>query len=226
MPSNGSSRHPLFGKKVLITAGPTREYWDPVRFLTNASSGLMGLAIAQEAQRLGARVTVVLGPVDSAVAAQFRHPLKTIPVVTALDMDAAVQKLVRSSDVFISAAAVADFRPANRQAHKIKKGVASPTLKLLRNPDILAKVARLSSRRPAVVVGFALETQQVEKRAHDKLERKRLDWIVANHATNIGQRSGAVALLHRSGIIKRFRRASKPNLAHQLWKALLSAQGM
>lgn len=165
---------PLAGRKVVVTAGPTREALDPVRYLTNRSSGKMGYAVAAAAARAGAEVVLVSGPVDLAAPAGAR----VLPVETAAEMRAAVQAEVGDAAVFVAAAAVADYRPARPAAQKIKKQAGELKLELLRNPDILAEVAAMTPR--PFVVGFAAETENVEANARTKLEGKRLDMIAAN----------------------------------------------
>jgi phosphopantothenoylcysteine decarboxylase/phosphopantothenate--cysteine ligase len=166
----------LAGRRVLITAGPTFEDLDPVRYLGNRSSGRMGYAIAAAARAQGADVTLVSGPVTLATPAGVRR----IDVRSAAQMHAAVFDALPGQDLFIATAAVADFRPRERQASKIKKqpGTTGLTLELELNPDILAEVAARTSR--PFVVGFAAETDEVERYARDKLARKKLDMIAAN----------------------------------------------
>jgi phosphopantothenoylcysteine decarboxylase/phosphopantothenate--cysteine ligase len=164
------------GKKLLITAGPTFEDLDPVRFIGNRSSGKMGFAIAQVAAEWGAEVTLISGPVSLPTP-----PLvKRIDVRSALQMFEAVQQHYAQADVMIGAAAVADFRVENAAEHKIKKSADSETLQLtlVKNPDIIAWVAQQSNK--PFVVGFAAETQNVLEYAQDKLQRKGLDMICAN----------------------------------------------
>jgi phosphopantothenoylcysteine decarboxylase / phosphopantothenate---cysteine ligase len=211
---------PIKGLKVLITAGPTREYWDPVRFITNASSGNMGIALAQEASRLGAEVTLIVGP----VANQPRpaDEMKIVPVVSAADMDRAVEENLLDTQIFIGAAAVSDYRPVSTARTKIKDGAPSVTLKLVRNPDIIAKVARRVPERPAIVIGFALETHDLLKFAEEKMKRKGLDWIVANSDSNIGKRSGSATLLSRWGERLPLGKMSKVRMASKIWEALLT----
>ena len=164
----------LAGQRVVVTAGPTREALDPVRYLTNRSSGKMGYAVAAAAARAGADVVLVSGPVDLPPPAGVR----VVPVDTAAAMRAAVQAALPGAAVFVAAAAVADYRPAEPAPQKIKKGAAEMALRLVRNPDILAEVAAASPR--PFVVGFAAETESVEANARAKLEGKRLDLIAAN----------------------------------------------
>jgi phosphopantothenoylcysteine decarboxylase/phosphopantothenate--cysteine ligase len=164
----------LAGRKVLVTAGPTRERIDPVRFITNRSSGKMGYAVAEAARDAGAEVVIVSGPVNVPTPAGVRR----IDVETAEQMMDAVRSEIAGTDIFIAAAAVSDYRPVQAAAEKIKKTSDSLMLALSRTTDILATVAA-STPRP-FVVGFAAETQNVERNALAKLEGKRLDMIAAN----------------------------------------------
>ena len=166
----------LAGKRVLITAGPTVEDLDPVRYLGNRSSGRLGYAVATAAHAQGAQVTLVSGPVNLVTPAGVRR----IDVRCAEDMRRAVFAELAGQDVFIAAAAVADFRARERREQKIKKqpGATGLTLELELNPDILAEVAAQPVR--PYVVGFAAETHEVERYARDKLQRKKLDMIAAN----------------------------------------------
>lgn len=174
-------RSVLAGKRLLLTAGPTFEDLDPVRYLGNRSSGRMGYAIAAQAQQLGMHVTLVSGPVSLPTPAGVRR----ISVRSAEQMHAAVMTHVPQADVFIATAAVADFRPQARSDSKIKKrGDGGLTLELVQNSDILAQVAARQER--PFVVGFAAETHDVERYARDKLERKRLDMIAANRVGEEG----------------------------------------
>jgi phosphopantothenoylcysteine decarboxylase/phosphopantothenate--cysteine ligase len=167
----------LAGCRVVITAGPTREAIDPVRFISNHSSGKMGFAIAQAASELGASVTLISGPVQLATPAGVRR----IDVITAQDMYQAALGEAVSHDIFIGCAAVADYRVEHIAEQKIKKTDDSDAmqLRLVKNPDIIASVAALTSNRP-FTVGFAAETQQVEQYARAKLAKKNLDLICAN----------------------------------------------
>lgn len=171
---------PLAGLRLLITAGPTYEDLDPVRFLGNRSSGRMGFAIAQAAAGMGAEVTLVAGPVRLPTPAGVRR----IDVRSAADMHAAVFANLDAQDIFIASAAVADYRPETVAEHKIKKGAGDLHLTLVRTRDILAEVAARSPR--PFVVGFAAETDDVERYARGKLENKRLDLIAANRVGSEG----------------------------------------
>jgi phosphopantothenoylcysteine decarboxylase/phosphopantothenate--cysteine ligase len=164
----------LVGRKVLITAGPTRERIDPVRFITNRSSGKMGFAVAEAAREAGAEVVLVSGPVNVATPPGVRR----VDVETAEQMMNAVDEHLAGTDIFIAAAAVSDYRPVQCASEKIKKTSESLTLALSRTTDILATVAARTPR--PFVVGFAAETQNVERNALAKLEGKRLDMIAAN----------------------------------------------
>ncbi len=174
---------PLQGKEVLITAGPTYEKIDPVRFIGNFSSGKMGYALANEAARRGARVTLVSGPTD-------RLPLdgtvRRVEVTSAREMLAEAQKAWETADIAILAAAVADYRPAREFAHKIKRETdCVESLELVQNPDIAATLG--AAKRPGQqLVGFALETDRPLEHAADKLRRKRLDMIVTNSLADEG----------------------------------------
>ncbi len=172
----------LKGKTFLITAGPTREPLDPVRFLSNRSSGKMGQALAAEALVRGARVVLVSGP-----TALFPPcGAETRPVETAAEMLAEVRKEFGPADVVIMAAAVADFRPAAPAAQKIKKRAATRSVELAPTEDILGALGREPSRKDKLLVGFAAETEDVEANARRKLEEKGLDLIVANDVSRPG----------------------------------------
>ncbi len=165
---------PLAGVRVLLTAGPTREPLDPVRYLGNRSSGRMGYALANVLCDLGAQVILVSGPTELPAP----PVVELVSVETAAEMHAAVMGRTTACDLFVATAAVADYRPASPAAHKIKKDAAELSLRLIRNPDILAQVAALPN--PPFTVGFAAETREVERAARDKLTSKGLDMIAAN----------------------------------------------
>ncbi len=204
----------LDGVSLLLTAGPTREVIDPVRYISNRSSGKMGYALAQAATREGAEVTLVSGPVALAPPAVARF----IAVETADEMFNAVMQHAAQSDIFIACAAVSDYRVDEVAAHKIKKESDTLTLKLVRNPDILATVSALESGRP-FCVGFAAETRQMEEYARDKLEQKKLDLIAANLVG--GEGSGFESEQNRLEVFWKdgrheIERASKAEVAKQL----------
>jgi phosphopantothenoylcysteine decarboxylase/phosphopantothenate--cysteine ligase len=171
----------LLNKKVLITAGPTQEAIDPVRFLTNRSSGKMGYAIAKAAALEGADVTLILGPVSLSIA----PAIKRVDVSSAKQMHEAVMQHIEKNDVFISAAAVADYYVSNISKSKIKKSEKFMSITLERTPDILSSVTSLKKR--PVVVGFAAETDDVIENAKHKLREKNLDMVVANE---VGEKKG------------------------------------
>ncbi len=191
---------PLAGKKAVVTAGPTREALDPVRYISNHSSGKQGYAIATALSRLGADVTLVSGP----TALPKPAGVNFVQVETALEMLDAV-KANLPSDIFISVAAVADWRPADRADKKIKakttkNGLGS--ISLVENPDILKTISHLKGKRPKLVIGFAAETNDVEQHAQGKLERKGCDWIVANDVSGdvMGGSENEITLIKRDGI--------------------------
>jgi phosphopantothenoylcysteine decarboxylase/phosphopantothenate--cysteine ligase len=165
---------PLAGKKLLLTAGPTREAIDPVRYISNHSSGKMGFALAKAATELGAEVTLISGPVNLATP----DKVKRINIESAQQMLDAVMENLAEQDIFIGCAAVADYRLADVAKEKIKKSAENMQLALIRNPDILATVAQQNPR--PFTVGFAAETNDVEQYARGKLQRKNLDMIAAN----------------------------------------------
>jgi phosphopantothenoylcysteine decarboxylase / phosphopantothenate---cysteine ligase len=173
-------RHDLEGQTVLVTAGPTCEDLDPVRFLTNRSSGKMGYALAEAAQRRGASVVLVSGPTDRKVP----EGVDWVPVRSTEEMRRTVRERAGKANIVIMAAAVADYRPAAAQQSKMKRGEGNVTLELEPTPDILAELAREKGSR--ILVGFAAETDRVAENARGKLERKGADIIVANDVTQEG----------------------------------------
>jgi phosphopantothenoylcysteine decarboxylase/phosphopantothenate--cysteine ligase len=202
---------------VLITSGPTREYLDPVRFLSNPSSGKMGFALANEAIRRGATVHFVTGPVDSRFIPQ--EPCEVHPVETARDMLLKVQQLKAQCDLFIFAAAVGDFRPAHSINQKIKRTGNSISLPLVENPDI-AQAIGFSKQPNQVTIGFAAETNDHESHAQLKLDRKHLDAIVINDVSNseIGFNSddNEVTIVTATGESETISRRSKTDVAHAI----------
>src|SRR5579863_2698068 len=202
----------LAGTEVLVSAGPTFEDIDPVRFIGNRSSGRMGFAVAQAAAEQGARVHLIAGPVYLPTPTGVVR----IDVRSARDMHEAVMRQIPQSDIYISSAAVGDFRPHDVAAHKLKKNGSEFVLTLTENPDILAAVAALKKR--PFVVGFAAETDNVEAYARAKLERKKLDLIAANRVGNgegFDTCENEILLLSRDGS-ERLARADKLALARQL----------
>jgi len=202
----------LAGRRVVVTAGPTREALDPVRYISNHSSGKMGYALARAAADAGAETTLVSGPVDLDVPDQVHR----VQVTSAREMLEQCLALL-PCDVFIACAAVADYRPAEVQPEKIKKDAEQMTLTLVRNPDILAAIA--AGEPPPFTVGFAAETNDVEAHARDKLARKGLDMIVANDVSDpeIGFNSdenAATVLWHGGAQV--LARCGKDTLARQV----------
>src|SRR2546426_5943523 len=196
---------------VLVTAGPTREMLDPVRFLSNPSSGRMGWAIAEAARDRGARVTLISGPVELPRPAN----IQVVDVVSADDLARAVDSHLDAVRVVVMAAAVADQRPAARAAHKAKKKPGEETLKLVRTPDILEGLG--ARPQHPLLVGFAAETENVEKNARDKLARKNLDLIVANDVADaFGKDSNRVLVLGKDGARRQIE-GSKLTVAHAIW---------
>ena len=205
---------PLAGRRALVTAGPTAEPIDPVRYLTNRSSGKQGFAIAASLAKLGAQVTLVAGPVT----------LPTPSGVTRVDVETAVEMLAACqaalpADIAVCVAAVADWRPAEILEHKTKKvpGNGPPAVNLVENPDILATLSR-GANRPTLVVGFAAETDNVEAYAQAKLARKGCDWIVANDVSIAGTMGGddnAISIVTPMGI-ERWASLAKTDVADQL----------
>lgn len=220
----------LAGLRVVLTAGPTREALDPVRYISNHSSGKMGFAIAEAAAQRGAEVVLVAGPVNLPTPAGVRR----VDVDSAAEMLDAVEKAVEAGcDWFIATAAVADYRPVNCAEQKIKKdGEASPTLELARNPDILATVA--SHRQRPMTIGFAAETSNLAEYARRKLHGKKLDLIVANDVSDrsIGFNSDRNAVeVFWDGDSRTFASMEKVRLAgelvalfHEHWSAQYQAQ--
>jgi phosphopantothenoylcysteine decarboxylase/phosphopantothenate--cysteine ligase len=202
------------GVKVVIDAGPTYEDIDPVRFLGNRSSGKMGFAIAEACIAEGANVTLVAGPVTLATPAGVA---RRVDVRSALQMRDAVIEAIDDADIFIATAAVADWRVAGYSSRKIKKSASgAPVLELVENPDILAEVAARDPR--PFVVGFAAETDRVAEHAREKLERKKLDMLAANHVDEnigIGADDNALELIWPGGS-ETLPRASKSQLAKTL----------
>ncbi|MBA6378648.1 MULTISPECIES: bifunctional phosphopantothenoylcysteine decarboxylase/phosphopantothenate--cysteine ligase CoaBC [unclassified Colwellia] len=180
-PASKIAQVDLSGQRWVITAGPTREAIDPVRYISNHSSGKMGYAIAQAAQLAGAEVQIISGPVSIAVP----HGCKKIAVESALQMHQQALELAKKADVFVACAAVADYRVSDVATQKIKKSANEMQLILVKNPDIVADVAALSVK--PFTVGFAAETQDVAHYALDKLKRKNLDMIAANNVALSGQ---------------------------------------
>ena len=210
---------PLKGKKVLITAGPTREAIDPVRYISNYSSGKQGYAIAAAAVALGAETVLISGPVDLPIP----PGVQMIPVTSAVEMLTASEGEL-PCDIAVFSAAVADWRVANEASQKIKKdknGISE--LRLVENPDILQTIAKRTSKRPTLVVGFAAETENLTNNAKDKLKKKGCDLIVANDVSKergvFGGEQNSVQLVSAAGV-ESWGPLSKQEVAQRLMKQL------
>ncbi|MEO0661947.1 MAG: phosphopantothenoylcysteine decarboxylase [Planctomycetota bacterium] len=206
---------------VVVTAGPTREYIDPVRYLSNESSGTMGFAIARAAAAAGHRVTLVAGPVHQ----HTPEGACRVDVVSALDMLAALEEHFPAADAIFMAAAVGDFRPAEKLDGKWKKkeeGGDGAVLHLVENPDLLATIARDKGHRK--VIAFALETGDGERRAAAKLVRKNADYIVLNGASALNAAKSSVTLLDANGVVWRQDDRPKGETAERLVELLAPAR--
>ncbi len=204
--------------KFLITAGPTREKIDPVRFITNYSSGKMGYALARAAKKCGHEVVLVSGPTTlPCPAGVFR-----IDVESASEMAQAVHRCFSEADVIIMAAAVADYRPATAETHKLKKMPGNLMLQLERTEDILASLGK-NKRQEQLLIGFAAETDDLENNALGKLKRKNLDWIAANWvADGFGTATNSLILFNRKGEKFELGNAEKEKLAEEMLKTVLA----
>ncbi len=214
-----SVQQDLVGIHVAITAGPTREAIDPVRYLSNHSSGKMGFAIAEAFAKRGAKVTLIAGPVNLTASSNIHR----INVTSAQEMWQAALESAVKNHIFIGCAAVADYRIANVADQKIKKSAEEMTLKLVKNPDIIADVAHLTEKRP-FTVGFAAETQNVADYAKDKLTRKNLDMICANDVSGgqvFGQDHNTLHLFWKNGE-KPLPQADKNTLADALVSEIMA----
>jgi len=218
---DGEAERPLAGRRAIVTAGPTAEPIDPVRYLTNRSSGKQGYAIAEALAALGCEVTLVSGPTALSAPAG----VKRVQVETARQMLAACQAAL-PADLAVCVAAVADWRPADAGAVKIKKtGEAPPALRLVENPDILATLSAAGPGRPRLVVGFAAETNDVEAYAQAKLARKGCDWIVANDVSVEGVMGGddnTVSIVSATGV-ERWDKTAKSDVATKLAERMAKA---
>ena len=199
-------------KKILVTAGATREYLDPVRFISNAASGKMGFALAVAAASRGARVTLITGPSNL----EITDNIKKVSVASTDEMAAAVKKLFPKNDILIMAAAPADFTPA-REKQKIKKGKNTLVVKFKKTPDILKNIS-YHKKTGQVLVGFSLETENLKKNALAKLRQKKLDIIVANQPvagkTGFESETNQVYLFHRGGRQEKTALLPKEKIAH------------
>ena len=215
----------MHGLKVLVTAGPTREEIDPVRYITNHSSGRMGFAIARAARLRGAEVTLVSGPVS--IAPPFG--LEPVPVTTAAEMQSAVLARAQSCDIIIKAAAVADYKPLRRAGQKIKKKGAESEIPLVKTGDILAELGKIK-RAGQTLVGFAAETEQLEENARVKLAAKNLDMIVANDVSAEGAgfngETNIVRFIWRDGRSEKLPLMSKEQVAGELLDRVMAVRSL
>jgi phosphopantothenoylcysteine decarboxylase/phosphopantothenate--cysteine ligase len=198
---------------ILVTAGPTREYVDPVRFISNESSGRMGFCLAAEAASRGFRVTLIAGPVQLATP----KGVQRVDVVSAREMLAASRRAFRRADALFMAAAVSDWRPRRRLPAKWRKESLRgkvAELALVKNPDILAALGRAKGKR--LVVGFALETGSGRSRALEKMRRKSADFIVLNDTSSLNADRASVTIFGADGSERRLRRRPKTEVAHEL----------
>ncbi|MCF8130319.1 MAG: bifunctional phosphopantothenoylcysteine decarboxylase/phosphopantothenate--cysteine ligase CoaBC [Deltaproteobacteria bacterium] len=208
------SKQDLEGLKIMVTAGPTTEYIDPVRYITNRSSGKMGYAIALAALRRGAEVVLISGPTP------LKPPSGLIfcPVKTAEEMRRAVFDHREGCHVIIKAAAVSDYRPKETAGHKVKKGAESLSLIMTQNPDILARLGQTKKDHPCVLVGFAAETQNLLENAQKKITAKNLDMIVANDVSRtdagFGTDTNAVKIIYADGRVEDSPLLRKIEVAH------------
>lgn len=211
----------LRGRSVLITAGPTYEAIDPVRFIGNHSTGKMGIAIAEAAARSGAHVTLVCGPSNTSSS----DVVTRIDVVSAQQMFEAVMRLREQQDVIICAAAVADYRPKNIADKKLKKKEAALTIELEPTPDILASVGALKNDGQ-ILVGFALETDNELSNAQEKLRKKNCDLLVLNSlrhpGAGFGHDTNKVTILDRHNNIATFELKSKSDVANDILHAIIN----
>ena len=193
--------------RFLVTAGPTREFLDPIRFISNRSSGKMGYAIAVAARAISSQVTLVSGP----TALKPPQGVEFLSVTTAQEMAEAVWSRFDRVDICIMAAAVCDFRPRKMATSKIKKGAFGGILELEATPDILAELGR--RKKSQVLIGFAAETDDMENHAREKLARKKLDFIVANDSSAFDAETSRVIFIGREGKIERLSEMPKVEIA-------------
>ena len=209
----------LAGKKLIISAGPTREAIDPVRYISNRSSGKMGYEVARAAEYRGAEVTLVSGP----VALEAPYGVERVSVVAVDEMAEAVFSRMDEADAIIKVAAVADYRPRNRSEHKIKKKSDEMAIELEKNIDILKELGK--RKKGQVLVGFAAETQSLAENARKKIEAKNLDMIVGNlvgdPSSGFGTDTNIVTFFHPDGSSEPFESMGKDEVAHKLLDRVL-----
>lgn len=215
---------PLAGKRMLITAGPTQEKIDPVRFISNYSTGKMGIALAEEAAKEGADVTLVLGPVALLPKQNPLHPIRVVSVESAIEMRDAAEEAFAEADIAILCAAVADYRPATAAEHKIKREKTGDiTIELTQNPDIAATLGS-KKKDGQKLIGFALETDDAQANGAAKLERKNLDMIVVNSlqdkGAGFGYDTNKIDIITRKGERESFPLKSKQEVATDILNAI------
>ena len=209
-------RDALKGKRLLITSGRTREDIDPIRYLSNKSSGKMGYSLAQAAVDLGAEVTLVSGPTNLSVPDGLKE---FISVDSAIHMYEKVDEKFKDTDIFIACAAVADYRPKEYQDKKIKKSDLNLTIELVRNPDILFEMGKKKENQ--LLVGFAAETNNIIENALKKLEKKNLDMIVANNASTMGTDTNSIEIIRKDRSSTVINQKSKIELAYDILKEVI-----
>ena len=206
----------LKGKKILITSGRTKENIDPVRYLSNNSSGKMGYSLAQAAVDLGAEVTLISGPTDLKVPNGLEN---FISVESALEMYEKVDEYFKNTDIFIACAAVADYRPKEYKKEKIKKSDVDLVIELIRNPDILLEMSKKKEKQ--LLVGFAAETNDIRENALKKLEKKNLDIIVANNASVMGSDENVIEIIKKDRTSVEISQKSKIELAYDILNEII-----
>lgn len=205
----------LKGKKILITSGRTKENIDPVRYLSNNSSGKMGYSLAQAAADLGAEVTLISGPTDLKIPNGLKN---FVSVESALEMYEKVDEYFKNTDIFIACAAVADYRPKKYKKEKIKKSDSDLVIELVRNPDILLEMSRKKEKQ--LLVGFAAETNDIRKNALKKLEKKNLDIIVANNASVMGSDENVIEIIRKDRTSVKISQKSKMEMAYDILREI------
>ena len=205
----------LKGKKILITSGRTKENIDPVRYLSNNSSGKMGYSLAQAAADLGAEVTLISGPTDLKIPNGLKN---FVSVESALEMYEKVDEYFKNTDIFIACAAVADYRPKEYKNEKIKKSDSDFVIELVRNPDILLEMSRKKEKQ--LLVGFAAETNDIRKNALKKLEKKNLDIIVANNASVMGSDENVIEIIRKDRTSVKISQKSKMEMAYDILREI------
>ena len=207
----------LKDKKVLITSGRTKENIDPIRYLSNNSSGKMGYSLAQAAIDLGAEVTLISGPTNLEIPKGLKS---FVFVESALEMYEKVNQYFGDTDIFIACAAVADYRPKEYKKEKIKKSDSDLILELVRNPDILFEMGKKKDKQ--LLIGFAAETNDIKENALKKLEKKNLDFIVANNASTMGNNTNTVEIIRKNKTSIKINQKNKIELAYDIFSEVIS----